>query len=240
MVAAALSGARDKAHVAAGLQSDAAIYHSVGYQLAGEWKFGDCAGGAAVDTSGSNNTGTLIGSPSWSTDTPNNQGCSLVFSGGQSVSVSTGPQLTYKPITMSAWVKEPSSTYGTFIIGKSRYGGFLRDFGNSTFEWDIYDGTAEHNLFAPIPSFNKWHFIVGVYDGATQSLYVDGTLQSSASLNVTPVTTSDLGIGECIFCGNQFVTGQIDEVRIYNSTLVATDIERLYASGAARHDIARE
>ncbi len=200
--------------------------------LVGWWTFDEGTGTTAYDSSGNGNNGTFSSpAPTWTTGEVGSG--ALSFNGTSSyVSVPSGPTLTYNPITFAVWVNEPTSTLGTFMIGKSTYGGFLRDYGNGQYEWDIYSG-GEHNIFATIPSYNQWHFIVGTYDGSVQKLYVDGTLATSTNLSVTPQTTSDFGIGACIFCGpSQFTKGLLDDARIYNRALSATEVQRLYnASG---------
>jgi len=200
--------------------------------LVGWWTFDEGTGTTAYDLSGNGNNGTFSSpAPTWTTGKVGSG--ALSFNGTSSyVSVPSGPTLTYNPITFAVWVNEPASTLGTFMIGKSTYGGFLRDYGNGQYEWDIYSG-SEHNIFATIPSYNQWHFVVGTYDGSVQKLYVDGTLATSTNLSVTPQSTTDFGIGACIFCGpGQFTHGLLDDARIYNRALSATEVQMLYnASG---------
>ena len=114
------------------------------------------------------------------------------------------------------------------MIGKSNYGGFLRDYGSGSYEWDIKSG-SENNVYATIPTFSQWHFLVGTYDGSIQRLYVDGELKSSQSLSVNPATTNDFGIAACLFCGpSQFAKATIDDLRIYNRALTAAEIQAIY------------
>jgi len=153
------------------------------------------------------------------------------FNGQSSyISISSGPLLNYKPITLSAWVYPmQSSQYGTFVIGKSTYGGFLR-YISGQFEVDIYNGT-EFNLYYSEPP-NSWYYVVETYDGNTQKLYINGVLVASRALSTTPVVTQNLGIGACLFCGpSQFFNGFVSNVQIYNSSLSASEIQALYLEG---------
>jgi hypothetical protein len=71
---------------------------------------------------------------------------------------------------------------------------------------------------------NTWTFLVGTYDGATMKLYVNGTLVGSKAKTGTITTTADpLRIGGD-WSGEMF-TGIIDNVRIYNRALIASDIQ---------------
>jgi len=153
------------------------------------------------------------------------------FNGQSSyISISSGPLLNYNPITLSAWVYPmQSSQYGTFVIGKSTYGGFLR-YTSGHFEADIYNG-IEYNLYYPEPP-NSWYYVVETYDGNTQKLYINGVLVASQALSTTPRVTQDLGIGACLFCGpSQFFNGYLSNVQIYNTSLSANEIQALYLEG---------
>ncbi len=154
------------------------------------------------------------------------------FNGASSyVSITSGPSLNYDPVTMSAWVYPTNpSEVGTFLIGKSTYGAFLRVEGG-VFEADI-NGGGEHDLYSPTIAFNQWYHVVETYDGSTQKLYVNGALISSQALSVTPTATTDFGIGSCIFCGpGQFFQGSLANAQIYNTALSATQVAQLYGEG---------
>jgi hypothetical protein len=215
-----------------------------------QYKFDECQGTVANDSSGNGNTGTVIiggsgtntsagtctdglSTSAWNNGKTGKFNSSLSFDGVDDyVSISSGPILNYNPVTISLWVYETGSSFGTFVIGKSTYGGFLRDAGSGTYEWDLYDG-SEHNIYTSIPSYNAWHHLVGTYDGTTQKIYVDGILKNSQSISITPITTNDLGIGACPFCGpGQFTTGKIDNVRVYNYALTTDQIKTIYNNGA--------
>jgi hypothetical protein len=82
-----------------------------------------------------------------------------------------------------------------------------------------------------------WHHVVGVYDGTTKSLYIDGTLDSTAAQpGSLAATTSPLWIGnsidwiasgsgsymECLF------DGAIDEVAVIPSALTAEHVLQVF------------
>jgi hypothetical protein len=74
----------------------------------------------------------------------------------------------------------------------------------------------------------NWHFIALTYDGTTAKLYADGTLVASAakSWNLVPY---ECNIGEQVNNGSEYWNGNIDDVRIYNQALSATQISNLAA-----------
>src|ERR1022692_1516156 len=69
-------------------------------------------------------------------------------------------------------------------------------------------------------------YVAGVYDGASLSLYVNGTLVATKATAVTaiPVNSNPLHIG-ADSTGSSNFTGLIDEPRIFNRALSATEIQ---------------
>lgn len=84
----------------------------------------------------------------------------------------------------------------------------------------------------PSDNFNDWQFIVGVYGGTTNAttLYIDGVAQADlGSISGTLETNSDLFLGG--FNPNpytHYLTGSIDDLRIFNRTLSQQEITQLY------------
>jgi hypothetical protein len=83
----------------------------------------------------------------------------------------------------------------------------------------------------------QWHHAVGTYDGSNLRLYLDGVLIGSP----LPATGSITDNGEPLQIGYEAdgfgaspFNGDIDEVRIYNRALSATEIAKLYGSGAVK------
>ena len=82
----------------------------------------------------------------------------------------------------------------------------------------LLDGTAA----VPV---GLWTHLAATYDGATQRLFVNGTQVSSLAVAGTIMTsTSPLKIGGNAIWGEWF-NGTIDEIRIYNRALTATEIQ---------------
>jgi hypothetical protein len=87
-----------------------------------------------------------------------------------------------------------------------------------------------------IPSLNAWHHIVFVFDGVSSwSYYLDGALSKSGSFPTAINTLSrELVIGARIPVNSTTDTayadfdGFLDEVRIYNRALTATEVTALY------------
>ncbi|MBS3064618.1 MAG: LamG domain-containing protein, partial [DPANN group archaeon] len=79
-------------------------------------------------------------------------------------------------------------------------------------------------------SLNIWHHVAGVFNGTARLIYLDGILDnSSAWITTFNSTSSAVKIG-AVNGGSTvwFINGSIDEVRIYNRSLSAQEIQELY------------
>ena len=87
-------------------------------------------------------------------------------------------------------------------------------------------------LFAAAPTANAWHHLVYTFDGTNHRMYVDGA-QAMASTVPAPrsqaFAPAEAIIGNYLN-GNEFFTGQIDDVRIWkNRVLTQAEISALLA-----------
>jgi prepilin-type N-terminal cleavage/methylation domain-containing protein len=225
IVLASLNSARDKARIAAGRQLETNVYHASGDMLVGDWEFDDCTGTIATDSSGNNNIGTLVNSPTWSTDTPSGKGCSLNFNGNQYVDLGNGSMFNLtNAITISAWIK---TTVGTnqIIVGKNYLSSYYLNMGSmgcSFFTNGSY--VASKNTLL---NDYKWHNIIAVYDNGKKKIYIDGSLMGEGTGSIV-IDNSNLMIGRSGNVDLRF-TGLIDNVRIYEKGLMAREIEKIYA-----------
>jgi pimeloyl-ACP methyl ester carboxylesterase len=97
--------------------------------------------------------------------------------------------------------------------------------------WGIYG--PDLFLSYVIPT-NQWVHCVGTYDGTVQRLYINGVLVANTNV-VGTVNWDDSFIAEgiggiCPGYGQPGFNGSIDDVRIYNRALSASEIQQLYSS----------
>lgn len=216
------------------------------------YKFDECQGTTANDSSGNNNSGTItpasLGNTSagtcnsgdtnqmWNDGTTGKFNSALGFDGSDdsvSVASSTSIDLTSGLLSLSAWVYWDGSSGSNYILDKSnnKYNLSLSaGLGRPTFY--INGGTIISASSAI--SANQWHHLVGTYDGTTERLYVDGLLVDSVVDNVSITSGGSLVIGCYSTCSSTYsFHGLIDDVRIYNYPLSISQIKQVYNGGFA-------
>ena len=192
------------------------------------YSFDAGAGSVLADTSGRGNTGTISGA-TWTG--AGKFGGALTFDGNNdSVAIADSAALDLSNgMTLEAWVK-PSAAGPSWrtVLFKERSGGMvysLYSSENTSRPVGQVDISGERNaLGGPLP-LNAWTHLAATYDGATLRLYVNATLASSLAVGSgIPASTGQLRIG-----GNsiwrEWFAGQIDEVRVYNRSLGAAELQ---------------
>src|SRR5207245_2741765 len=121
--------------------------------------------------------------------------------------------------------------YNVFLNNGNLCAWYIRDPGNY-----VYDGSGcPFNV--PGYNDNQWHHVAYVVDAAGGRLYVDGLEKGSLGWTGTaggPTTTQPVQLGHYpgAFGGAEYFAGSLDDVRIYNGTLSATEILALYKLAA--------
>jgi beta-galactosidase len=164
-------------------------------------------------------------------------GQSASFSGAASVSylncANSGGINLNTGATVSAWVKSSGlvHSYASVVTKGVNAWRMIRNNTASTisFHFDAPDNSEyQANGVTPVLD-NQWHHLMGVYDGSTVRLYVDGQLDATGAAGTVNTTTDPVYIGSR--SDNRTTRnwiGQIDEVRIYDRAL--NNAERLWLS----------
>jgi Concanavalin A-like lectin/glucanases superfamily/Domain of unknown function (DUF1929)/Bacterial Ig domain len=203
--------------------------------LVAAYGFNEGTGTQVNDASGTGNNGTISGA-TWTSS--GRFGSALSFNGTSNwVTVGDAPTLDLTTaFTLEAWVY-PSSLAGwrTVILkeatntlayalysgnGSSRPAGWAQVGGADYF----VNGTA--NTVA-----NTWTHLACTYDGTTLRLFVNGNQVATATgPSALAVSAGVLRIGGNAVWGEYF-SGRIDEVRVYNRALSASEIQADMNSG---------
>jgi hypothetical protein len=196
--------------------------------------------GNVQDTSGKGNNGTVSGDPVYGTG-PNGYGKALTFDGlNDYVNLPIGTLLsTLSDITVASWVNWSGAGGGwqrvwDFGTGTTNYL-FLTPAQGTTGPMTVAIRTntvAEKRFAAPGSLPTGWHHTAVVINSTamTATVYMDGAVVSSSSVAVLPKdlgVTSQNWIGRSQFTADAFFNGLVDDFRIYNRVLSASEVRYL-------------
>ena len=149
-----------------------------------------------------------------------------------------------KGISIAAWIKLNEYVDNQNFVSKANinkeephvsYSLKMGDPGiNTKVQFSVALNNLRHNVFSKqaIP-LNEWVFLVGVYDGASLHIYINGKLDNStkaSGLISTFNTNVNMGRWSGDIANNpQYLQGSLDDVRMYNRALTQKEIE--YLSG---------
>ena len=131
-------------------------------------------------------------------------------------------------MTLEAWVN-PSTVNGNWrdVIYKGNDNYYLEaTSSNASKPGGLIAGDSYADAFgtSALPA-NTWSYLTETYDGSTLRLYVNGTqVASTAHTGTIATSTNPLQFGGDSLYG-QFFAGLIDEVRVYNRALTATQVQ---------------
>jgi hypothetical protein len=204
------------------------------------WKLDETAGTIANDSSGNDNGGSLFGDAKWAQCCGRVCGALDLDGDGDYAKVDVPVGLNFAPgsFTTSAWVKARIVADGWKTImeydrdgwDRNRFGMWLNKDGKFHFRvgWDTCDSNQKLNA-------NQWYLLTGTYNSTTKkfSLYVDGQFDTSADLKqgFTTANVAKLTVGVRGWEDGEYFDGLIDDVRIYDYALSASEVEALYAAG---------
>ncbi|HXI54902.1 MAG TPA: discoidin domain-containing protein, partial [Polyangia bacterium] len=220
--------------------------------MVGYWKLDDGTT-PIVDSSGYGQDGTLSNTPTWGAGPTLNftNANSITLNGtNQYGRISRTTTLEPAAVTVSAWVKRSGSQLQfAKIVSKTYNNATTSPYGS--YELQLNPGGADSSVVSfatgttgpnssgitsatgAIPD-GTWTHVVGTYDPSASApqkrLYVNGasvaTTTLTGALLYDSTSTGDLYIGNS---GNtQYLKGSVDDVRIYNRTLSAAEINSLY------------
>ena len=191
--------------------------------------------GNANDTSGSGNNATAYYAVQ-AADRFGNVGSAYSFN-GTSAYMQTGNYdiaTTSTPISYSCWFKaDIAGNWYNTLISHAADGstGPAMIVGNSVFtnRLAVYPGTVGY-IYGGYPTVNVWHHAAMTFDGTTTSLYLDGAFNANTAADITSGNRPFL-ISRWAMSADGYFSGLIDDVRIYNRALGASEVVALYGEG---------
>jgi len=252
----AVKNARERARIAAGLQFDASIKHSLGADILGEWTFDVMVSPTTVkDTSDNDKNGTLMNGAHVDSGSDDGiRGDALNLSDNQGyLEVPDFPINNLKALTVTSWFKLIGTSAIQIFVSKRIVGSmpaFYVDYVDSSGtdgpKIDFYLGANSSDyhscsLSADI-ALHKWHFVATSWDGSQIRIFFDGKeLCSPKDAEGVSLDWDEdffpLQIGTYNSDPSRAVSGYIDEARIYSEGLSSAQIKKLYTEGLKWHKL---
>jgi len=212
--------------------------------LVAHWELDESSGSVAVNSAGNNN-GVLEGNPQWQPYSGRMNGALLLDGNGDYLDCGPSPVFDIADeITVAAWVNiNQVNMDWQAIVTKGDSSWRLSTAGSDMrFYFGVTSGGGHINGDTVVGA-GEWHHVCGTYDGEYMRLYVDGIEEPGS-----PVARST-GIslnGYHVYIGNnaeendRYWDGLIDDVRLYNCPLTATEVYDLFMAGPIYVDIDAE
>ena len=217
-----------------------------GNNLVGLWHLDSAQGDVLKDSSGSGNSGGLVGIDRKTALVRGKFGNALRFDGSNWVDVDATPSLRLDgSYTLSVWINAADMPLKIerFILDTdfwrsgSRYSlvlheGFIRfmhNFVNGKYSL-VQASYAEAGL-----KQNQWHNIVAIFNQTHLRLYVDGVLRAETPYTQKNIFQEDVSLrlgGRTDPPGGECFKGLIDDVAIWNRALTPEEVEGIWAAGA--------
>lgn len=209
-----------------------------GRGLVGYWPLNE-GSGSAIDWSGYVATGT------WSGTTPyyatgHNQTYSGNFDGSDViVAIPNTSQFQFGTgnFSVGAWVKTSASLSEAAAVAANRCGiaesWVLETYNNQASFSTFGTGSAGYLTSPGTVNDGKWHYLVGVRNGTSVAIYLDGVQANSAAVSAgynsnsgaSVITIGNLSSGGSC---NHYWNGNIQDVRIYDRALSGAEIQQIY------------
>lgn len=215
---------------------------TLGNGLLLDYKFDETAGLSAVDSSVNGYHGTLVNGPFWVAGNTNN----AVQLDGINDSVNTNqddPLDLTGSMSISAWIYRTSNSNIYHIASKNQTGiaspwqfviqvsGQLRSYTKTPGTGSAFEQFIDGGTITPL---NAWTHVVLVRDASTlkTTFYINGVLDSKGWQTYSPSQVAASGIAAYVGArgggGANYFKGSIDEFRIYDRAVTASEVIGLY------------
>jgi hypothetical protein len=218
----------------------ASAYNDVVVQSspAAYWPLDDPAGSStAADVTGNGHDASLFGGVTPGSPPLITTGTSFSIDGTGYLAPQNSGALLTSPVSFELWA-EPTAvgSYQTIMSdegdnGSNGYGFRLRAEGSY---WFVMGGAGYGEAASSAPGVaqnGQVAYLVGTFDGSTLNLYVNGVLAGTIASTRTPNSNLPLNIGR-FPDGQEYFSGSIDEVAVYNHVLSPAEVLNHYCVGS--------
>jgi len=185
-------------------------------------------GGTIVDSSGNGHNGTAHGGVTYGAAGKLNAALSFDGSSGYA-QAGLGSGLSGN-FTMEAWFYATSLPVNTWqgIVNNADGDSGIWIYGN---RMDYWADNASHLSSASI-SANNWYHAAVTFDGTDGRLYLNGQLDANFPVAMSTISIANVKIGSSYW--DEYLSGKIDEVAVYNRALSSAEIADHYRRGALK------
>ena len=202
-----------------------------GAALRAAYGLDDGTGTNALDSSGNNKTGTLIGG-TW-TSSGRFGGAVSLSGAGSEVDLPALGNFYKSAFTLEAWVNKQSSKFDSAVVGSwTSSGGPMIWADHLSGHYRLTLGTSFSSYLdsGRTPLVGQWQHLAATYDGTTARFYIDGTQVATTTFTGNVGDSNIWRIGAYGASPGGFFDGLIDNVRIYDRALTAGEVQTDYAS----------
>ena len=191
--------------------------------LVASYSFDEGAGTTAADSSGNNNTGTLVNGPTWATG---KIGQAVGLDGvNDYISVpNLGSKISNAGGSIVAWIYHRTNGGYIYNAQSGNDPQFYIDSNGNGLTLSSRSGFGQ--AMSEYILLNRWYQVAGTWDGTGNcDMYINGVQSndnSCSSFSIAP--SGDVRFGTVL-------NGNLDEVRVYNRALSTDEITRLYNMG---------
>ena len=204
----------------------------------GYWRLGESSGSTAADSSGNSYNGTYVNCTQGAPSLINNNGGDLAVSGdGTSSQIIVGavPALynLSRSFSFECWAK-PASVSGYYGLWSAGYQGWCvrMNSGQLSFtqDYSVYIGTITTNFAVN----TRYHIVCVMSSAGIVTAYINGVSVGTLDMSAYTYSGQYVRIGADGYgpgnVGN-FMSGELDEVAVYNYMLTPTQISNHYNTG---------
>ena len=205
----------------------------------GWWKFDETGGITAANAAGNKLTGKLHGQPRWTPDAGARGGALELDGQLDWVEFADTPDLDVRGgLSVAVWLKTRGNRPGGTLLAKGDAWRLQRTGAKGHVEFSLTGPQVNKKGKAPSVAFkapmnaDEWHHLVGVYDGKSVAIYVDGeekdrvAAAGAISVNNVPVT-----LGENAMNRSRLFAGWLDDARLYTRGLSVEEVKTLFREG---------
>jgi hypothetical protein len=196
--------------------------------------------GTGSDSVGNNN-GELINGASYDAGMVGS-GFSFYGPWEESVQIPYRSTMATPSFTIEAWVYPSAPVdWQAFIFGQSYGRQLVVQAGTTGARVAMYVTDLNGTFYGASPlgeiPINAWTHVAGTWDGTYLRLYTNGVMAAQGTPGISAIRDSscDFSIGGInSSCGaDQYFTGLVDEVSLYDRALLAGEVNAIYAAGSA-------